>query len=194
MQERPRDGVFLLLEEEQKALEVAQIAIDSLNRLPQPEAVLGIVVQMSAAYVCQGLHAALLDQEAPQPQVTTPEAHGIFVQPRRSPVALLEMLQAGELFHQPAGETCGARRRVKRLVFDLHQPTGVHQEAAELRQGVAADLGPLFTDPFGDHVLEGGGQVALQVDLGMRFQGQTQDMTCHGDVDGADDELARPAA
>jgi hypothetical protein len=61
------------LQEEHEAAEIAQVGVGGGDRLAQVEAVPGIVVQVLAAHVGERLDPALLDQEAPDPQVTAPE-------------------------------------------------------------------------------------------------------------------------
>jgi hypothetical protein len=84
-------------------------------------------------------HPALLDQEAPGAYMTAPETADAALQALGTPVALLDVLEAGELVHQPARQALGVRRQVEGLPGGGHAQAALQaQEAAEERQAVAA--------------------------------------------------------
>ncbi len=87
---------------------------------------------------------------------------------------------------------CGCRPVGTALDLDL--AALVQQEAAELVQGIAADLGPVRTGALGLDIFQGRLQVVSRSSCGVWLERQAQDVPGHGDVDGADDLLAGSAA
>ena len=70
-----------------------------------------------------------------------------------APVALLDVLVAGELPHQPGGQALRVRSRIVRFDVALGQPALMQQEAAELEHGITAVFGPFRTVAFGQDVI-----------------------------------------
>ena len=112
----------------------------------------------------------------------------------RAPVALAEVLEAGELLHQPdrASPRCAGRGMRRDPGLDL--ATLVEQEAAELDQRQAAVLVPLGTQALGVDVVHGHLQVRVQVELPGGLVVERQGMPGHGNVVEADDHGAGATA
>jgi len=136
------------------------------------------------------MHAALLDQEAPDAQVPAPEAVDAALQALGTPVTLLDVLEAGQLVHQPQRQALGMKSQVKRLPGGGQPQSALYaQEAAEQCQPVAAGFEPIRADALGLHVGQGTLQVGVQVEFGVRLEVEAQSMSGDGQVDGAGGDL-----
>ena len=135
-------------------MEVAQLAVDAGDGVAGLQPLVDIVLEIAAADVGQFFDRGALAQEAPQAEMSGPEAaNGVF-QPGGAPVALLDVLVTGQLVDEPFRQPLRVGFRGKRGDFDLDLAAPVGQKAAELEHGVAAYIGPARAELLGSEEIQ----------------------------------------
>src|SRR3972149_3427836 len=127
-------------------------------------------------------------------QMGSPKAADRIFHSRLTPVALLNMLEAFQLRDKPARQSFGIALRFMWCDLGLDLTTLVRKKTAKFEHGTAADIRPLRAHLFGMDEIQSALQIKFQIELWMRLESQSQDMTRRRQINIADHKRAGAAA